>query len=145
MFFDRVVNSPTIQMLDKMASFTQSRHKVLAENVANVDTPEYATKQLDPGLFQKELRRAVTAAEESPEGKLDLRSTSQFRVNERGLLEVTPETEPAGNILFHDRTNMRIEEQMADMAENAMMNQLTSELLRHKYEGLSKAIRGRLA
>lgn len=145
MFFDGVVNGTTIRMLDKMAAYTQSRHKVLTENVANVDTPEYITKRLDPAAFQRELRRAVDVAEKSPEGRFELRSTGQFRVDARGRLEVTPETEPAGNILFHDRTNIRIEEQMADLAENAMMNQITSELLRDRYESLTKAIRGRVA
>jgi flagellar basal-body rod protein FlgB len=145
MFFDRVVNESTIQMLDSMAAFTQARHTVLTENVANVDTPRYATRRLDTATFQKELRRAVDAAVRSPEGEFDLRSTSQFRVNDRGWLEVSPQTEPAENILFHDRTNVRIEEQMADLAENAMMHQLTSELLRDRYEGLTKAIRGRIA
>jgi flagellar basal body rod protein FlgB len=55
---------------------------------------------------------------------------------------MTPTTEPAENLLFHDHTNMRIEEQMAMLAENAMMHQTVTELLRGKFETMLKAIRG---
>jgi len=145
MFFNRVVNGSSIQMLEKMAAFTQARHQVLTENIANVDTPHYAARHLDTDAFQAELRRALDASAENPDAGFKLRDTGQVRVNDEGWLEVEPATEPAENILFHDRTNIRIEEEMADLAENAMMNQLASELLRSYYDGYIKAIRGRIA
>ncbi len=145
MFLQSVVSTPSIQMMDKMLAFTEARHQVLAENIANVDTPGYATRHLDPAAFQNALREALDESKASPEKGFALPSSRQFSVDEQGRLEVDPTVEPAGNLLFHDRTNIRIEEQMADLAENAMMHQLTSEMLRSRYEGLTKAIRGRVA
>jgi len=127
-----------------MLAFTQAHHKVLTENIANIDTPEYAAKHLDPGAFQQELRNALDVGKENPDDGFQLGSSDQFRLDEHGQLEVTPGREPAQNILFHDKTNVRIEEQMADLAENAMMHQLTTELLLGRFEGLTKAIRGRM-
>ena len=57
---------------------------------------------------------------------------------------MTPSEEPAENVLFHDDTNARVERQMAMMAENTMMHQLASELLRERFDGLLKAIRGNI-
>ena len=48
------------------------------------------------------------------------------------------------NLLFQDGTNARIERQMALLAENTMMNQTVSNLLRAKFDGLETAIRGRV-
>ena len=145
MFFRDVVNRDTIPLMDAMLSFTQQRHRVLAENVANIDTPGYRAKQLDPAKFQKALQEAVTGRRESGSKELQIGGTDQFEQDAVGRLEFTPTREPAENALFHDGTNARIERQMADMAENGMMHTAMTELLLGKYSGLMSAIRGRVA
>ncbi len=144
MFFRDVVNSGTAPALEKMLAFTQAQHRVIAQNVANVDTPGYVTRRLDPKSFQQALRKALDARDASPQAEFRLPAGDTFRQDAQGRLEVTPVEEPPENILFHDGTNVRIEEQMALLAENTMMNQATSELLRQRFEGLLKAIRGRM-
>ncbi len=141
MFFVDVVSRGALPAMEKMLAFTQARHRMLTENVANVDTPGYVTKQLDPGAFQRSLREAltVTRRDGSP---FQLKNTEQFRQDASGSLVVTPTAEPAENVLFHDGTNMRIEQQMAMLAENGMMHQATTELLRGRFDGLLTAIRG---
>lgn len=139
MFFEDIVNRSAMPAMVKTLAFTQARHKVLTENIANVDTPGYATKHLDPAEFQRALREAMARGDDGPRGRL--RGTSQFHEDAQGRLVVTP-TEEAENILFHDHTNMRIEQQMSMLAENAMMHQTVTELYRGKIEGLLKAIRG---
>ncbi len=52
--------------------------------------------------------------------------------------------EPAPNLLFHDGTNARLEELMADTAENSLSYELAMNLLRGRFEGLLRAIRGRV-
>jgi len=142
-FLTSLTSRNSIPLLDQMASFTQARHRVLTENVANIDTPGYRTRQLDPAAFQAALRRAANARQKMT-SPLRMHDTEQVRVDKRGRLQVTPELEPADNLLFYDGTNGRIERQMAMLAENAMTHQLTTELLRGKYEGLLTAIRGRI-
>jgi len=144
MFFVDVVNHGAMPVMEKMLAFTQARHRVLAENVANVDTPHYQTKHLDPQAFQAALREALDTRERTGSSDFRLRDTHEFRQDASGRLVVTPRVEPAENILFHDHTNGRIESQMAALAENAMMHQTMTELTRGKFEGLLKAIRGRV-
>jgi len=142
MFFGDVVNRGSIPAMDKMLAFTQARHQVLTENIANADTPGYKTKQLDAKAFQAALAKAMDRRGTSGSDPLTLPGGDQWHMDRDGRLVVTPTTDPAENTLFHDGTNARIERQMALLAENAMMHQTVAEMLRGKYEGLLKAIRG---
>lgn len=141
MYFSDMVNSGTLPAMEKMLAFTEARHRMLTENVANADTPGYDTQQLDTQEFQHALRKALDDGKKSDAG-FEIKKTQQFRQDAQGHLTVTPTAEPVENILFHDGTNMRIEEQMAMLAENAMMHQTVTELMRGRFEGLLKAIRG---
>jgi flagellar basal-body rod protein FlgB len=128
-----------------MLAFTQARHRMLTENVANVDTPGYQTKHLDAKAFQRALREALDTRAQTGSQSLEIRSDRQFHQDRVGQLVVTPTVQPPENVLFHDQTNMRIEKQMAMLAENAMMHQTVTELLRGKFQELLNAIRGRVA
>ena len=143
MFISSVTERGATPALVKMWSFTQARHRMIAENVANWGTPNYTTKRLDARAFQQALGRALDERGGDPNKPLGIRGTKQFRTDDQGRLQVTPTESPTENILFHDRTNMSIERQMADLAENGMMHETVTTLLRGRYDGLRKAIQGR--
>jgi flagellar basal-body rod protein FlgB len=145
MFFYDVVNHGAVPAMEKMLAFTEARQRMLSENVANIDTPGYRARQLDAEAFQGALREALDARKEAPSSAFRIEESREVGQDEAGRLVVTPTEEPAENILFHDRTNARIEKQMAEMAENGMMHEAVSQLLRDKFQGLLKAIRGRVA
>jgi flagellar basal-body rod protein FlgB len=139
---DGVVNSGSIPALDSMLSFLSARLDMIAENVANADTVGYRTKQLDTAAFQNALARAVRQRDPTPGSPLPFRSHAEFRQEPGGKLLFTPSHLPQENILFHDRSDMRIESQMKDLAETVMMHQAVIELLRGQYGALKKAIKG---
>jgi len=139
---EEILNRLGNPAIDKMLSFTEARHRVIAENVANIDTPGYRTKQLDPSLFQRALRRAIEAQKREPDAAMTLDQTSQFR-ERGGHLVVTPSLEPTENLLFHDGTNARIEREMSELASNTMMHQLSVEFLNNHYRMLKRSITGR--
>lgn len=143
MFLSDVTNGGAFPMLEKVLAFTEARNKVLAENIANITTPGYRAKQLDARGFQAALREA-SDKRASNGGPLEMKGSEQFRTDEGGRLEVTPTLEPAENVLFHDGTNARIEREMADLAENAMMHQAATELMKSYFDGVKKAISGRV-
>lgn len=145
MFFADVVNSGTTPTLDAMLAFTEARHRVLAENIANIDTPGYQAKHLDPKRFQRALAGAIAERKESRSTSLDIGETHEFEQDSTGRLAFSPTVEPAENVLFHDQTNARIERQMSSLAENAMMHQTATELLAGNYQSLLTAIRGRVS
>jgi len=142
MLFDDVVNRGVMPALDKMLAFTQARQRMLAENIANIDNPHYRTRQLDTKVFQKALRKALDTQKETGSSAFRVSDDSEFGQDELGHLVVKPSEVPPENVLFHDDTNSRIERQMQQIAENSMMHQAATELLRERFEGLKKAIRG---
>ena len=143
-FLEGVVNSGRIPALDSMLSFLNARLDAIADNIANADTVGYRTKVLDAGAFQQALKEAIDGRDPRPGSPLEFRSTPQFHQNRDGTLAFTPVSEPPENILFHDRSDMRIESQMKDLAETAMMHQAAVELLRGQYDSLRSAITGQV-
>jgi flagellar basal-body rod protein FlgB len=143
MFFSDLIDQGAIPALVSTAVFTEERHRMIAENIANIGVPGYKTKRLDVAAFQRALGQALDARENDPSKPLVISGSRQVRTNERGELEVTPSERPPENILFHDGTNLSIERQMADLAQNGMMHEVTNALLQNRFGMLREAIRGR--
>ncbi len=144
MFLGEITNRGNIPVLAKLMAFAEARQKVLADNIANIDTPGYKVKNLDPKVFQAALGQAIDERGSDPRKPLVLPRTEQFYEDEFGHLVVTPVEDPAQNILFHDRTNASIETLMSQVAENVMTYSLMSQLLKNSFDGLKTAIRGQI-
>lgn len=145
MFFSGLIHDGPLPAVEKLAAFTEARHRVLAENIANVDTPGYRPKELDLGAFQAALAEALERRGRDGSMPLPIASSRQWRLDSGGSLQVQPAEAGPENILFHDRTNASVERQMTELVKNALRHQMAVELLRDRYEGLLAAIRGRLA
>lgn len=139
---DKLLDSPTTRAIELSAKFAEQRQKMLAENVANIDTPDYHQQQLDPKQFQKSLADALQRAKATPGGRIDLQGDAQVRLDARGDVVVHPDEEPAPNALFHDGTNARLETLMTDVQQNALSYTMALNLLRARYSDLLTAIRG---
>jgi flagellar basal-body rod protein FlgB len=144
MWIDRVTTSPTRHALELTAQFAEQRQKLLAENLANIDTPNYHSQRLDPAAFQASLRQALEQAEYGGQKRLTLRANAQFSTDPDGQIEVRPAREPAANALFHDGTNARLEELLGDVAKNSLAYEAATTLLKSQYGLLLMAIRGRV-
>lgn len=144
MWIERLTASRTTHAVELAAQFAAQRQRVLAENLANIDTPDYHSRRLDPVAFQASLREALEAAGEADQQRLELRGNAQFWTGPDGRVQVRPACEPAPNVLFHDGTNVRLEQLMADTAENSLSYELATNLLRGRFENLLRAIRGRV-
>lgn len=142
-WFGRLTSSPTTDAVELTARFAEARQRVLAENVANIDTPDYHTKRLDAASFEASLREALDRAQAAPDEPLELRGNAQFSTGPDGTMSVRPAVEPAPNILFHDGTNARLEQLLTETAENSQDYELALNLLRTRFDLLLRAIRGR--
>ena len=142
MFFSEIVDRGPVPALVKTLAYNHARLRMIAENVANIHTPGYRTKQLDSKAFQNALREALETRVNDPKGGLTVSVQGEVQTDGQGFLQVTPREKPVENILFHDGTNMSIERQMADLAETGMANDLATTLLRGKFQTLRSAIRG---
>ena len=132
-----------IPVLEKLLAYAEAGQRMLADNIANVDNPDYKTKQLDPRLFQAALRQALDQCPD-PRAPLDIPATDQFQLDDQGKLRVTPAETPVQNILFHDRTNARVEQLMSQLAENVLTYNAAAQLLRGNFDSIKTAIRGQV-
>jgi flagellar basal-body rod protein FlgB len=143
MWMDRLLASPTSHALELAARFSEARQQVLAENAANLSTPRYQTRSLDPQAFRRQLKQALASEPLGGDGRLVLEGPAQARTDAGGGLTVTPSLDRPPNALFGDGTNARMEDLMAGAQENALDYRASMQLLRGKFDSLLNAIRGR--
>ncbi len=60
-----LLQQTTIPLLEQVTAFGQRRHQVLAGNIANIDTPDYKTRDLSMPDFEQALQRAVQTRREN--------------------------------------------------------------------------------
>ena len=145
MWIERLTASRTTHAIELAAQFAEQRQRVLAENLANIDIPDYHTQRLDPEAFQTSLQSALDRAKGDDQRRLELRGNAQFSTGDDGRVEVSPKVEPASNVLFHDGTNAGLERLMTDVSENSLSYDMAVNLLRGRFDGLLRAIRGKSA
>ena len=133
MFVERLINQGNAPLLEQMAKFASARHRLLAENIANVSTPGYRQKDLSVEKFQASLRERVERRSGLPRGSVRFDDVS---------IEVD---HPTQGILYHDGNNRSMEHLASDLAKNALMHNLAIELLRKQFASMESALRERIA
>ena len=131
-FIDRLLDQGSAPLLEQTLRFTAARHRLIAENVVNVDTPGYQQKDLSVEKFQALMRDRVAQRDEAGPGGVSFDDAA-------GELE-----SPQRGILFHDGNNRSMEQLMADQAKNAMMHNLCVELLRKQFQAMELALKERV-
>ena len=131
--------------LEKMFLFAGQRQKIIANNIANIDTPGYIGVDVDPKDFQKLLGEAIDQRRKGnggASGELRLKETRQVSIV-GGRLELNPTTPTAG-VLFHDRGQKSLERLMQQLVENASTFRVVSDLMRRNQSQLKLAIAQRV-
>lgn len=145
MMIEGLFDRGAVQSLERMVQFTGTRHRLITHNIANLSTPRYRPRDLDPAEFRASLREAQERrrATGSPQGgELAMRDTRNMRF-ERDGIDIRPR-ENNRNILFHDENNRDLERTMQDLAENTLAHNTSIELLKNQFDMLKMAIRERV-
>ena len=132
MFVDRLLNQGSAPLLEQVVHFAAQRHKLIAENIANVDTPDYRQKDLSVGRFHKLLRERAAERRSAPPGSLGYDG-----------LNVDVEN-PVAGILFHDQNNRSMEHLASEQAKNGLLYTLAIELLNKQFSSMQAALRERV-
>jgi flagellar basal-body rod protein FlgB len=132
MFLDRLMNQGSAPLLEQWLQFTESRQRLLAEDVANISTPHFAQKDLSLAQFQSLLRDRVNERDSSPPDTVSFDDIS---------MDVQ---HPRQAMLFHDGSTRSMEQLMTDQAKNALMHQMAVELLRDQYSVMEMALKERV-
>ena len=130
-----VIDKTSVPLLRRVLDLSSFRHQLVASNIANVTTPGYASKSID---FDSELRKAMRP------DSIAVRTTHPRHIPLRSMKESPPEvqdSEPSENTTGINSVD--IDREMADLAQNQLVYQLTSKLAAGKFKALKSAIRGR--
>jgi flagellar basal-body rod protein FlgB len=137
---DSLVSSPQIKMLEQTLDFTEQRHNVLLGDIANVSTPGYVQKDLSVDDFQKSLQDAVTRREESTNDDYSPKSTQDITFVPGSSQVIAAAKSTVNSVAFHDRGVRNMEYLMSQMADNAMAHNAVAQMLKSRYDQVTRAI-----
>lgn len=145
MLIQDIENAGSLPVLSRMLQFAAQRQKLLAHNIANMETPDFRPVDVSVAGFQQSLGKAVDARRESTGGMQgDLPAIDTPEVTAAGgTVTLHPRT-PSGNVLYHDRNNRDLERMMQDLAENSLAYKATVDLTRRENDLLRSAIAQRV-
>ncbi|WP_434512034.1 flagellar basal body rod protein FlgB [Desulfitobacterium sp. AusDCA] len=125
--------TPLMNMLEKKLDASALRQKVIANNVANVDTPGFKTSHVE---FEDILKRALNKE------SLSLRKTDPRHIDPSINVQAAQARVVIDNstTLRNDGNNVDIDKEMADLAKNGIDYQAISQILGQKYSGKIKLI-----
>jgi flagellar basal-body rod protein FlgB len=130
-------SSTPIPVLEQVVDFAQSRHEVLAGNLANLDTPGYRVRDLSQASFEKQLGAAIRLRDQQPQASS---STYQDQVLPHRGDAVSQVSDRVKGIVYHDESNVGIEQQVAEMAKNQSRHNLALAILGSQFRLLQAAI-----
>jgi flagellar basal-body rod protein FlgB len=124
----------TIPVLEQVINFAQTRHNVLAGNVANIDTPGYRMRDLSPEMFQQRLKTAIERRDTAHVGM------SQASPGAVGKNPVSNVGDSLADMLHHDDTNGSLEDQVTAIAKNELQHNTALAIMVSQFQLLQAAI-----
>jgi len=112
-------------LLENMLDVASLRHKIVANNIANVNTPGY--KKLDVS-FEDQLERAIKSSDET--------NFHKFKP------KITISEDAADGTIRNDGNTVDMEKEVATLLKNTGSYKIYSQLLSKKFDLLKSAIEG---
>ena len=112
-------------LLEKMLDVSSVKHKVIANNIANVNTPGYKKMEVS---FADQLEKALN---ESSMNKFD---TLQPKI--------VISKEDTSETVRNDGNNVDMDKEVSSLVKNTLTYSIYTQLLAKKYEGIKSAIEG---
>ncbi len=124
-------------MMKQRLAWLGQRQEVLAQNIANADTPGYRPRDIKPLEFRGMVNRQLSPVTmETTHGNHLAGHTKSAKTYDDQVNRRPYETAPAGNAVI-------LEEQMAKISETSVTHRLTTELYRKHLGMIRTAIGGR--
>jgi flagellar basal-body rod protein FlgB len=111
---------PNLALLTQVLDAAALRHRVIAQNVANVNTPGYRRREV---VFEADLARALASSE------------APANVKPRVVIADGPERV--------DGNTVDIDREMNELAKNALLYEAAAQIITHRVASQRAAIAGR--
>ncbi|MFC1635305.1 hypothetical protein ACFL5Z_10730 [Planctomycetota bacterium] len=130
MNLSELITDNITEILIRIVKFTQTRHKILIQNIINVRDPEFVPRELEVNEFSSLMSCAID--EHVQNQRLVLCDTENIKFDLGGRLEVRPVIDELSKKLFEENREEYLERQMNKLWENSLNQKLAAELLRKK-------------
>lgn len=130
------LDNPILTVLEKGLDASSLRQKVLSDNVANVDTPNFKRSDVD---FQQVLGEALGA--DGP--NLPLKATAPQHIQGVGGTGQSGVVTDASTTLRNDGNNVDIDREMANVAENGLYYNSVTQAITSQLGLLRMVIQGK--
>src|ERR1700730_9765429 len=114
-----ITDIPILSMLRDRMEWHQQRQRVLAENIANADTPNYRARDLAPPDFAHQVRTAALKLDRPSPAHIPAASGGgpQFKTDSSGRYAVRPR----GNSVTHEDEMMKVASNQMDFEAAASL------------------------
>ena len=116
--------------LEQVVHYTSERHKVLASNIANGDTPGYKAKDID---FKKAFHEEMLNVMKTDKRHLELNSPAKAQ-----KVPEPRELQP-----WEDKNDVELDVEVAKMTENSLLYETSVQFITNKFRTYKQAIQGR--
>ena len=127
----------TISLLERSLNLRSLQHRVLASNIANMDTPNYKAVELAVAEEMSKKQGSASGIQlvQTQHGHLPLKHNPSDRVKLKTARPPEFSLRGDGNTVDLDRT-------MGRLAENTLLYKTAAQIISQKFSGLKNAIRG---
>ena len=121
--------STTLPALEHSLNFAQRRHDLLAGNLANMDTPDYKSRDLSVKNFHEALSDSIAAGADP--ASVSPTTRDEIAYGPRDAME---------QVVFHDGSDVSMEHQVTELAKNQHLHSLAITTMRSQFALLRAAI-----
>lgn len=131
------INGLWLQQLSQVMDVLQVKHKTVANNIANTNTPGYVRQEVN---FQNELSKVLAndPAVNQPAGQ-SVEGTGRYSPMAYQDIEVV---EDPGNPARRDGNNINLESEMVELTQTGQVYKTLSRIAAKKFKLASYVIRG---
>ena len=123
------------ELLVKIIAFTQTRERLLTENINNARTSGFVPTDLAVDEFSLVMNTALN--EHISKRRLVLHDTESIKFGRAGGFQVRPLTDDSAKKLMRENPDAYLEEQLNRLMENRLNQRIATELLRKKEKAVS--------
>lgn len=143
--FPSLFANSALDSLEKTVEFAERRHSVLATNIANMDTPDYKTRDLSLNNFQQSLKDVIEIKRTMAEDAAGPRFEVLEGPDRDGTAVAHDEAvqnvfDSMRQVVYHDGSDDSLEMQVTQLAKNQSMHSTAIALMRSQFQTLRMAI-----
>ncbi|HZK43328.1 MAG TPA: flagellar basal body rod protein FlgB [Syntrophomonadaceae bacterium] len=137
---EKLFNSPTSMLLNKSMDTASIRNTVIADNIANINTPNFKRNEV---IFEEKLQEALLNSNKS----IEMYTTNKrhiFVQSDQNFCKLEPEIVEMNDISFrNDGNNVDIDVESARLAKNKLFYDSLTQSMTNEFKLLRLAITGR--